>query len=442
MNFFPPWSPACSVFLRPIRMPTNSAIAVEPQKTASDLFLLGHVVEASRLLSEAITQGETPDLWNDWAVVQLSLAERAFRRALELDPSHLDAATNLGLLLFATGRLAESAVFLQRALTTVQGPARTHIETLLAVSKAHLPVPPPSSFDREAFLARIRHVLDQYFRQGNRSPEIVTPAGQTPIIDGNPAWIDDLLKRGEVHDEDYRVFSAFRDPETTILDLGAHFGYSAASIWSTGAASHVISFEMNPGFELCLQRIAQLRPGRYDYCISGLSDSPGSLPFAIPVLNGRCVGALATAAIAPDIDHFAKVLADYFEKYFSTQPLDSFLIQVFMSPVARLDDLLATHRFSVPTDKIVAVKVDTEGLEGQVLAGARALLISQKPLILAECGHANSRLCQQLLELGYVYAQREANQLRIISAPASAINGFFLHPAHAGEYRRIGLLKS
>lgn len=422
-------------------MPANCATAAEPQKSASDLFLLGHVVEASRLLSEAITQGETPDLWNDWAVVQLSLAERAFRRALELDPSHLDAATNLGLLLFATGRLAESAVFLQRALTTVQGPAHTHIETLLALSKEHLPAP-KRTFDREGFLARIRHVLDQYFRHGNRSPEIVAPSGWTPVPDGNPAWIDDLLGRGEVHDEDYRVFSAFRDPDTTILDLGAHFGYSAVSIWSAGAASRVISFEMNPGFEPCFQRIAQLRPGRYDYYISGLSDSPGSLPFAIPVLNGRCVGALATASPAPDVDHFAKILADYFEKYFAGQPVGSFLIQVFQSPVARLDDLLATHRFSVPTDRIVAVKVDTEGLEAQVLAGARALLISHKPLILAESGHANASLCQQLLELGYLYAGREANQLQIISAPANAINGFFLHPTHAGEYRRMGLLRS
>lgn len=423
-------------------MPANCATAPEQQKSAADLFLLGHVVEASRLLSEAITQGESPDLWNDWAVVQLSLAERAFRRALELDPSHLDAATNLGLLLFATGRLAESAVFLQRAITSVQGPARAHIETLLAVSKEHLPAPPSRGFDREGFLARIRHVLDKYFRHGNRSPEIVTSPGWTPAPDGNPAWIDDLLRRGEVHDQDYRVFSAFHDPETTILDLGAHFGYSAASIWSTGAACRVISFEMNPGFEPCLQRIAQLRPGRYDYCISGLSDSPGSLPFAIPVLNGRCVGAMATASMTPDIDHFANVLADYYEKYFSGQPVDSFLIQVFSSPVARLDDLLATHRFSVPTTKIVAVKVDTEGLEAQVLAGARDLLISQKPLILAESGHANVRLCRQLLELGYVYARREANQLQIISAPAKAMNGFFLHPAHAREYRRIGLLKS
>jgi tetratricopeptide (TPR) repeat protein len=164
-------------------MPANSATAAEPQKSVSDLFLLGHVVEASRLLSEAITQGETPDLWNDWAVVQLSLAERAFRRALELDPSHLDAATNLGLLLFATGRLAESAVFLQRALTAVHGPARSHIETLLVVSKTHLPAPPPRSFDREEFLARISHVLDQYFHHGNRSPEIVTPSEWQPRLD-------------------------------------------------------------------------------------------------------------------------------------------------------------------------------------------------------------------------------------------------------------------
>ncbi|MGA8986031.1 MAG: hypothetical protein WB470_25410, partial [Candidatus Acidiferrales bacterium] len=51
------------------------------------------------MLSAALLQGESPDLWNDWAVVQLSVAERALRRALLLNPAHSDASANLGVLL-------------------------------------------------------------------------------------------------------------------------------------------------------------------------------------------------------------------------------------------------------------------------------------------------------------------------------------------------------
>ncbi len=58
---------------------------------AVTFFHEGRVVEAATLLSSAILEGESADLWNDWAVVQLSIAERALRRALLLAPSHHDA---------------------------------------------------------------------------------------------------------------------------------------------------------------------------------------------------------------------------------------------------------------------------------------------------------------------------------------------------------------
>ncbi len=129
------------------------------------------------------------------------------------------------------------------------------------------------------------------------------------------------------------------------------------------------------------------------------------------------------------------------QKYLPGQALDSFLIHTFQSPVTRLDDLLANHCFSVSTDKIVAIKIDTEGLEGPVLAGSRTLLAWQKPLILADAGRCNSVVCQGLLPLGYLYAQRVDRQLENVNAAVNTVNGFFLHPAHSAEYRRIGLLR-
>lgn len=51
-----------------------------PLQAAEQLLHEGRPVEASHLLADALAQGESPDLWNDWAAAQLSLSERAFRR--------------------------------------------------------------------------------------------------------------------------------------------------------------------------------------------------------------------------------------------------------------------------------------------------------------------------------------------------------------------------
>jgi SAM-dependent methyltransferase len=102
-----------------------------PQLRASDLLLQGQIVEASTCLSDAIRQGESADLWNDWAVVQFSLAEQAFRHALELAPAHPDAPSNLGSLLFTLGKREEAAALLAQSLPFAAGPALAQIKTLL-----------------------------------------------------------------------------------------------------------------------------------------------------------------------------------------------------------------------------------------------------------------------------------------------------------------------
>src|SRR4029077_19679614 len=88
----------------PSTMPSpKTVLQAESQIRAAELFKEGGVIEASHMLSEAIAEGETAELWNDWAVVQIGLAERALRRTLEMEPGHAEAAANLGILLFSTG---------------------------------------------------------------------------------------------------------------------------------------------------------------------------------------------------------------------------------------------------------------------------------------------------------------------------------------------------
>ena len=109
---------------------TNSA---SPRSRAVALFQEGNVTEASTLLSAALLQGESADLWNDWGVVQLSVAELAFRRSLLLATNHQDATANLGILLFSIGNHPDAAGFLRQSLASATGAAHSYLQSLLAL---------------------------------------------------------------------------------------------------------------------------------------------------------------------------------------------------------------------------------------------------------------------------------------------------------------------
>ena len=86
----------------------------ETPRAAANLLAEGQLDEASRLLRDAIAESESSELWNDWAVLQLALAERALTPAFELDPWNAEAAANLGILLFSMGKITEAEWFAAR----------------------------------------------------------------------------------------------------------------------------------------------------------------------------------------------------------------------------------------------------------------------------------------------------------------------------------------
>ncbi len=102
------------------------------QKSVERLYAQGKLAEAMQLLAEALGKQESSGLWNDWGVVQIALAERAFRRALELEPANDATAANLAVLLYSEGRSAEAIPLLQQALAHAQGVPHTHIAAILA----------------------------------------------------------------------------------------------------------------------------------------------------------------------------------------------------------------------------------------------------------------------------------------------------------------------
>ncbi len=95
-----------------------------PDKTkhqiALDLLNQNHIHEASRLLTEALAEQESCDLWNDWATVkaacnEINEARRGFERALVLDTENAQAQFNLGLILVNQNELDRGFSLLQKS---------------------------------------------------------------------------------------------------------------------------------------------------------------------------------------------------------------------------------------------------------------------------------------------------------------------------------------
>lgn len=84
---------------------------------------------ASNLLGAALADGETGELWNDWATAQNAcarprLAELGFRQALRSEWPDREAAGSLGVLLFEKGRFREALPLLQEAELAVDAKSR------------------------------------------------------------------------------------------------------------------------------------------------------------------------------------------------------------------------------------------------------------------------------------------------------------------------------
>ena len=111
-----------------------------------------------------------------------------------------------------------------------------------------------------------------------------------------------VLERTTLTEPEFAIFRFFNDDTDTVLDIGANYGYSAATIWAAGATSKILSFEPNPWHVVCLEQIKQMRPGIFDFVNIALGSSPGELNFVLPVIEGTGVSGLMSAAIESEMD--------------------------------------------------------------------------------------------------------------------------------------------
>ena len=120
----------------------------EIEQRVDGLMAAGQPAEALKILTLALRESECGELWNDWASAACvcgdpNLAEQGFRRALQLDHSHRQAAVNLATLLLGQRRFDESIPVLESLLGRLTVGERRALQELTASAKT--PAEPPSA---------------------------------------------------------------------------------------------------------------------------------------------------------------------------------------------------------------------------------------------------------------------------------------------------------
>jgi FkbM family methyltransferase len=199
-----------------------------------------------------------------------------------------------------------------------------------------------------------------------------------------------VIRRGIWERELTEVFVKFVRPGALIIDAGANFGHFAlVASHLAGRDALILAFEPDPNtFELLQENVALLPEANVIPVAAGLSDRVGEL-------------ALCTDAGNPGGHSFSSV--NVREAGVSTHV-----------PVFTVDEYLAHH---APARRLDLMKIDVQGFEAKLIAGARATITRDHPTIFCEVspelmsnvGDEFSHLLQYLKGEGYTILNTSQN---------------------------------
>ena len=182
--------------------------------------------------------------------------------------------------------------------------------------------------------------------------------------DGRPSRLERAIDRVPFLETELFLLRRLVRPGDICLDVGAAGGaHLLVMARAAGPDGRVLGFEPRPGSLRALHRIVRLArvEARTRLLQLALSDRSGSEPLRIPVVPTRA--------------HFGGSAADPRRAAFAALP--SRMIEV---PTRTLDDVVASERL----DRADVLKVDVEGAELLVLAGAGRVLDDLRPVVIVE----------------------------------------------------------
>jgi hypothetical protein len=258
----------------------------------------------------------------------------------------------------------------------------------------------------------------------------------------HPSWIQHAIEQGVAAQPDVVVFSRFRAQHGWILDIGAHWGYSATSLRAGGTDCQIVSFEALEFHRDCLEMFKSVDP-LYDYRILALTETLSELELLTPCVNGvPLFGVSSTDGKTLTTDH-AELGIPFLGPLFEESDTYEVRLLKSVSPAKPLDTFWSTSELGVtPLPQIAAIKLDVEGHEAQVITGGMATITRDKPFFMIEGANRVPDVAQLLQDLGYQAAALAGDQIVPTTEMISGINGCWFHPDHLDLYREMNLIAS
>ncbi|MGB8819380.1 MAG: FkbM family methyltransferase [Rhizobiaceae bacterium] len=248
--------------------------------------------------------------------------------------------------------------------------------------------------------------------------------------------VDEYKKHFASHMEPLSPFRIFSE-DSTILDVGAHWGYSVVGMRHQGAKANILSIEALPQNAIELASLKEVEHGKYDYLQVAATEEACELNFYLPAVNGVAVAGLNSTGGTLN-DYFASHLASLTTTYLAKEG-EPDRLQVIVHKVAGLPiDTIVKDRGIA--DQVVAIKMDVEGHEAPALRGARNLIARQLPLVMIEEANRNPGVVAEMTSQGYDHYELQNRKFVKVNEYSWANDGYWLHPQRLEFYRQSGLM--
>jgi FkbM family methyltransferase len=198
-----------------------------------------------------------------------------------------------------------------------------------------------------AFRTAIRQF---YKRVLKRDQEMRLPTGEwiTLPVDSHFASEAFITRANVDWGSERLLYSLLGKNQGVFLDVGANIGYYSLYIIPSVTAAY--SFEPDPRVRLSLERNVRSKP------------NIEVIPCAVGAVHGKTQFVLAQSA---EVSHVSKI-GESSESQIEVK-------------ITTIDAFVALRSL-----KVTAIKIDVEGNDSEVIAGALAVLMQQRPLVLTE----------------------------------------------------------